>query len=350
LKNRRWILYLMVVVALVALVLYARNRIHFNWSVFVEQLKLADWRKIGVGIALIWIAYGLRAIRWSVFLRPIKPVSPWKLVGSQVIGFTAVALFGRLADLARPYLVARRTQLPLSGQIAVYTLERMFDFGTVALIFSSVLLFSPHRHELPRPDLIHKAALAGLLATIALAIFAIMARVSGHVVAVAAGKSIGLLSKSFGATVEQKILDFRDGLNAIGSLTDLLLVMVISLVHWLLISFAYLVTARAFVASPPLATMTLAPCMLLMAASMGSSLLQLPILGWFTQIGLTAAAMEALFHVAAEPALGCGAVLLLVTFLSVIPLGLVWARFEHVSLKKISKESERAGSGHEAAI
>jgi hypothetical protein len=32
--------------------------------------------------------------------------------------------------------------------------------------------------------------------------------------------------------------------------------------------------------------------------------------------------------------------LLIVTFMSVIPLGLIWARLEHVSIKKISQESE----------
>jgi glycosyltransferase 2 family protein len=343
LKNKRWILWLVVAIAVVALALFARGRIHFDWHIFVKQLKLADWRKIGIGVALIWLAYGVRAVRWSVLLRPTKKVSPFKLIGSQVIGFTAVALFGRLADLVRPYLVSRRTQLPLSSQIAVYTVERMFDFGMLAVIFSVVLLFSPDRGSLPRPDLVHKAAIGGLLGTVALAIFAMLARVSGKAVAGAVGKTLGLFSASLGESAREKILGFRDGLNAIGSVGDFLLVVGLSLIHWLMIAYAYLVTTQAFVASPQLAGMTLARCMLLMAASMGSSILQLPILGWFTQIGLTAAAMEALFHVASEPALGCGAVLLLVTFMSVIPLGLIWARIEHVSIKKVSEESEHAG-------
>jgi glycosyltransferase 2 family protein len=343
LKNKRWILWLVIAIALIVIVLLARDRIHFDWRVFLDQLKLADWRKIGIGVALIWMAYGIRAVRWSVLLRPTKHVSPLKLVGSQVIGFTAVALFGRLADLVRPYLVSRRTQLPLSSQVAVYTVERMFDLGTVALIFSTVLLFSPDRASLPRPDLIHKAALAGLLATVALAAFAILARVAGKAVAAVVGKVFGMFSEKLGETVAEKILSFRDGLNVIGSGGEFLLVVVLSLVHWLLISYAYLESTRAFVAAPQLANMTLAKCMLLMAASMGSSLLQLPVVGWFTQIGLTTAAMQALFHVAPEPALGCGAVLLLVTFMSVIPLGLIWSRIEHVSLKRVSEESEHAG-------
>jgi hypothetical protein len=341
--KKNWILWLVVLVALVAFALWARHRIHFQWDVFLQQLKLADWTRIGVGIGLIWLAYVLRAIRWSIFLRPTKRVSPFALIGSMVIGFTGVALFGRLADLVRPYLVSRRTQIPLSAQIAVYTVERMFDMGAMALIFSTVLLFSPDRHSLPRPDLMNKAALGGLLVAVFLALFTVVVRISGKVVAQLAGRAFGALSPKLGTQVEEKILGFRDGLNAIGSTGDLLLVVIISLVHWGMIATAYLETTRAFVADPVLSNLNLSQCMLLMAASMGSSLVTLPILGWFTQIGLTTTAMQVFFKVAWEPALGCGAVLLLVTFLSVIPLGLIWARIEQVSLKKVTEESEHAG-------
>jgi endonuclease/exonuclease/phosphatase (EEP) superfamily protein YafD len=83
--------------------------------------------------------------------------------------------------------------------------------------------------------------------------------------------------------------------------------------------------------------------MVLMASSLLASGFQLPVLGWFTQIGLIAAAMTSFFAVAPEPATACSATLLVVTFLSIIPIGLIWAQFEHVSLRKISAESEHAG-------
>ena len=41
----------------------------------------------------------------------MKRVSVFALLGPQVIGFTGVALFGRLADLVRPYLIARRVKV-----------------------------------------------------------------------------------------------------------------------------------------------------------------------------------------------------------------------------------------------
>jgi hypothetical protein len=53
--------------------------------------------------------------------------------------------------------------------------------------------------------------------------------------------------------------------------------------------------------------------------------------------------MSSFFSVAPEPAAACAATLLLVTFLSIIPVGLIWSRFEHISLRKITVESEHAG-------
>ncbi|MFY9938805.1 MAG: lysylphosphatidylglycerol synthase transmembrane domain-containing protein [Silvibacterium sp.] len=342
-KNKGWILWLAMAIALVALVLVARQRIHFDWRVFTEQLKLADWRRIGIAVALIWAAYGMRAVRWSVFLRPTKHVSPLKLVGSQVIGFTAVALFGRLADLVRPYLVARRTKLTVGSQIAVYTVERMFDLGAMALIFSLTLLLAPDRNTLPHHELMVRVAKVSFAVTLALAIFAVFVRISGGVLAAFTEKTIGALSPGIAKSAADKIRAFRDGLDTLASFGDFLLAFGVSLAMWAMIALAYLETMWAFVSSPELLHMTLARCMVLMAASMGGSIFQLPVIGWFTTILATSATMHGWLGVAAEPALGCGAVLLGVTFLSVIPLGLIWAQFEHVSLKKVAEESEHAG-------
>ena len=66
------------------------------------------------------------------------------------------------------------------------------------------------------------------------------------------------------------------------------MVVVLSLAMWGMIGGAYLQTAHAFVDTPELAGLTFSRTMLLMAASIGGSLLQLPIIGWFTQIAVTA--------------------------------------------------------------
>jgi uncharacterized protein (TIRG00374 family) len=339
-KRLPWIV---LVLALAVGVYLLRDRIHFDWHTFATQLRLADWRLFGIGVALIWLGYVLRAVRWGLFLKPTKQVGAFSLLGTQVIGFTAVALFGRLADLVRPYLVSRRTGIPLSSQVAVYTVERMFDMGSVALIFAVVLLFAPDRHTLPHPEIINRTALAALVVVVAFVCFALFVRAAGRQVANLFGKVLGSLSPKLGESVREKILAFRDGLNAIQSVADFLKAFTLSIVMWLMIAYAYLETTRAFSASPQLAGMTLSRCMLLMAASTAGSIIQLPVIGWFTQIGIVAQTMQRLFDVAPEPALGAGAMLLVVTFMSIIPLGLIWSRFEHVSLNKLTEESEQAG-------
>lgn len=339
-KKNHWILGLVAVVAVVALLVWGRDRMHFDFGVFRSQLAMADWGKIGIATACIYAGYVFRSVRWALLVRHSKKVPPFALLGTQVIGFTAVALIGRVADPVRPYLVSKKTGLPLSSQIAVYIVERMFDLGSMALIFSVVLLTA---HEvLPHPELLMKVAKTGLLGTAVLAAFTVMVRLAGGAVAAFMEKILGMVSHKLGHSVGQKIRTFRTGLDTMRSFTDFGAATALSLGMWIVISVAYLETTRAFVASPQLASMTLPKCMVLMASSMVASGFQLPILGWFTQIGIVAAAMSSFFSVATEPATACATTLLLVTFISIIPVGLIWAQFEQVSLRKITVESEHA--------
>jgi hypothetical protein len=78
-----------------------------------------------------------------------------------------------------------------------------------------------------------------------------------------------------------------------------------------------------------------------MAASMVGSVVPIPIVSWFAQILVLQQTMQRLYGVQAETALACGAAITLVTFLCVVPAGLLWSRFEHVSLKQVSEESEQ---------
>jgi glycosyltransferase 2 family protein len=345
--KRNGILWLVGVVALTVLVYLFRNKVHFDWAMFWQQLRFVSVGHIVAGIALIYATYWLRAVRWAVFVSPTKKVSAASLLGSQFIGFTAVALFGRLADLTRPYLVARRVGLPLTSQVAVYTIERMFDLGAAAVIFSCALAFTPK--DLPHHDVFVRAGVLSMGATLAIAVFAGAIRMAGGAVAGFARGTVGLVSKSAGESISTKVLGFRDGLNALSSVWDFAVVVVLSLAMWGMIGFAYLETAHAFRNTPELSSLTFSRTMLLMAASIGGSLLQLPVIGWFTQIAVTATAMHTFYGAPIEAATACGAMLLVVTFLCIIPAGFIYSQVEHVSLKRVAQESEVAGAAVETA-
>jgi uncharacterized membrane protein YbhN (UPF0104 family) len=345
--KRNGILWLMGVVGLGVLVYLFRSRVHFDWTMFWQQLRYVSVGHIIAGIVLIYGTYWLRAVRWAVFVSPTKKVSSASLLGSQFIGFTAVALFGRLADLTRPYLVSRRVGLSLSSQVAVYTIERMFDLGAAAIIFSCALAFTPK--DLPHHEVFVRSGVLSMAATLAIAAFAGAIRVAGGAVAGFARNTVGLVSKSAGESISTKILGFRDGLNALSSVRDFGVVVVLSLAMWGVIGLAYLETVHAFGNTPELVSLTFSRTMLLMAASIGGSLVQLPIIGWFTQIAVTATAMHTFYGAPIEAATACGAMLLVVTWLCIIPTGFIYSQVEHVSLKRVAQESEAAGAAVETA-
>ncbi len=340
-KPKKIVLYVVVLAALVALGFVIHKRVHFEWSVFANQIRHVNGTHVLLALLAIYLNYVIRGIRWAYFLRPTKKVPAFSLVGSQVIGFTAVAIFGRLADLVRPYLIAKRTNLVLSSQIAVYTVERMFDLGSMALIFSVVLLFAPDRATLPHHEGLQKSAIAGLAVTVFLAVFAFAVHWSGLAVANLAEKTLGSLSPKLGAGVATKIREFREGLNALDGFGSFLIAACLSLVMWVSVTMSYFEVARSFVASPELSGMTLARVVVLQASSLAGSIVQLPVIGWFTNIGVVSATMQTLFHVQAEPALGCSTLILLIVSMGIVPVGLIWSRFEHVSLKRVSEESEQ---------
>lgn len=336
-KPKQLILTLAAVLVTLALLVYASHRTHFQWGVLAEQVHHVRWFNILLGMALIYGAYLVRAARWTIFLRPTQRFPLLYLLGTQVIGFTAVALLGRVADLTRPYLVARRTRLPIALQIAIYTVERMFDASSMAIIFSLALLLAPDRATLPHKQIAINVARGALLASLALIVFAVAIRLSGEGIARTLEAK---LPHKLASAIAHKVRGFKEGLHAVSSPAALLQGAALSLLMWVMISGAYLTTVHAFIGSPILVSMTLARSVILMAASMAGSVVPIPIVSWFAQILVLQQAMQQIFGVRPEPALACGTGLTFVTFLCVIPVGLLWSRFEKISLKQVSEESE----------
>ena len=121
-----------------------------------------------------------------------------------------------------------------------------------------------------------------MILTVAGALFLVIVRLSGGVVAAFLERAFSVFSEKLGRAVGDKIRTFRTGLDTMRSFSDFAAVASLSVAMWVLIAISYLETTQAFVASPPLASMTLAKCVLLMVASGGASVVQLPVVGWFT--------------------------------------------------------------------
>src|SRR5580658_4049915 len=100
-----------------------------------------------------------------------------------------------------------------------------------------------------------------------------------------------------------------------------------------------------------MAAMSVTKVLLLMGASMIGSMVQLPGVGGGSQLA-TISALDHVFDIVPkELTVSCGIMLWLVTFVAVVPIGLLLSHHERLSLRKLSAESaqaEKAGAAEHA--
>ena len=337
--RKRLLITSAVVVVLVALVvLQAHAYRKFDWSAFGQEIAQVNWWMILAAVGVVHLADALRAVRWSIFLKPVKRISPVKLLAAQYIGFSGLALLGRPGEFIRPYVIARRARLSFASQVAVWTIERIFDMSAVAIILACDLLFAETLRTFPQYDSIRAGGilLISLVGVGALVAFVIW-KYGGQI---AARLEANHHPSHMRHRIAFRIRSFGEGLHTIHDLTSFFALAALSLSIWMLIASAYWLVLHSY-SDPELTTLSLVHAVLLMAGSVAGGILQLPVVGGGSQLA-TINLLLYLFNVnpdQPELATSAGILLWLVTFMSVLPLGLILARLEHVSLRKISSES-----------
>jgi hypothetical protein len=86
----------------------------------------------------------LRSWRWGIILSPLEKIDQLSLFSVTNVGFFAiVAIPARIGELARPYLITKKSQIKMSAALGTVFVERIFDCLAVLAIFFSVLLLIP---------------------------------------------------------------------------------------------------------------------------------------------------------------------------------------------------------------
>jgi uncharacterized protein (TIRG00374 family) len=343
--DKKRILASVIVFLILAVLVYLQYR-HwqsFDWGTFWSQTHRIKKVHVLHGIALVYIAYVLRAWRWKIFLMPVRPKTKVAdLVPSMMIGFTGLALLGRAGEFIRPYLVARRTDLPFSSQLAVWAVERTFDIGAFAVLIVLAIFLPSALQSIPHPEYYRQFRDAGflLIAGVAgAAVGAVLVSRSGEAIAKWIEGRFAHRSSKFGHWLAQMVREFGIGLNTIHGPLALLGLAVLSIVIWYITALAYQEVTHSY--GVDALEIPVSQLLILMGASMAGSMLQLPAVGGGSQMA-TIATLSAVFDVPPEMAASCGILLWLVTFASVVPTGLFLAHRERLSLRKLSVESHRA--------
>ncbi|HEY5176656.1 MAG TPA: lysylphosphatidylglycerol synthase transmembrane domain-containing protein [Terriglobales bacterium] len=337
-NKKRTLIFGIVLIALCLLIyLQIRAWKTFDWHMFWSRTEHIDWLYVFYGLALTYFAYVLRAVRWRIFLKPVRKTTTVRLLAPQFVGFAALALLGRAGEMIRPYIIAKKERLTFTSQIAVWGVERIFDMGSFAVLLA-VSFLSPDLRALPFYHGLRDAAFALIVLVGALCVGAFVVRRWGDRVGQFLHDLFVGFAPKFAHHVREKVRSFSDGLATIQDLSSALQLTGISILMWVLIAVAYYAVTHAYPGE--LRSLTLPHQVVLMGASMVGSMLQLPAVGGGSQLA-TISMLSSGFGIEKELAVSCGILIWAITFMSVIPMGLLLARREHVSIRAVAEAEEK---------
>ena len=192
-------------------------------------------------IILIMFMQWLRSYRWGVMLQPMEKIDQLSLFSVTSVGFLAIASIpARIGELARPYLISKRSSIKMSSALGTILVERVFDSFTVLAIAIIILFFT----DLP-PWMIKSSIIFFLLALVMFCfiIFLILRRD-------AALKLInGILSKLPGKLahkIDELIHHFIDGFQIITNIKLFLYLFFLSALIWLVDVLAIYMLLESF--------------------------------------------------------------------------------------------------------
>jgi hypothetical protein len=335
---------LVTVLLFVVLVAFAVRKVQtspewqdFDFARFSAALRQVDFRFLLLALVFIYSTYLLRSLRWREFLLPIKDTSVRNLLTATIIGFGGLALLGRPGELIRPYLISKKEDLPVSTQMAVWLIERIYDLSMVIILLSSVLYFSVQGQALGRQ---HPETAAHIRAGAAM----IIVMTLGGIVAIALyrrywASAVPWLASRMSFLPPQALNKgrttlehFGHGLSGVRSTRAFGMGLLYTLLVWACISGGYYLTLKAF--GRPLSEFTFVSTVVVMGFAIVGSMLQVPGIGGGTQV-FTILALTELFKVRPEMATSAALILWLLTFFAVVPPALVFLIHEGLSWRKL---------------
>ena len=311
----------------------------FSVSRFWANFREADWVWLGLAAGAIYGSYAVRALRWKIFLDPIKPDASFgNLLSATVVGFGAMGILGRPAEIVRPYLIARKEQTPISSQLAIWVIERSFD---MLILLAGLVLALGQMPIVPGgsaegwapglPGWWNPLTRVVGLTIVGLLVLLIVLRgyydeLSARLVV---GLRVRLHPRAGGHWAERlgrladKLALFGEGLHSLRKGRSLALTVLLSIANWTLIAFCF---HAVLVACVPQFDLGVIEGIVFMGLVMVGSMFQLPGIGGGVQVAAVLVLTE-LFGVPVEAASSTAVLIWFLSFIAVVlPAAVIMAR------------------------
>ena len=237
LRSLRFWLAFLVTALLVALFL---REIHPREM--ADALADVEWLFMAPAIAVLFVALYLRAMRWSILLRPLIRIPAYRLLTYAIIGYMANNLLpARTGEVVRAYVLGDRERISKMGAFGSIAVERLFDGSTLVLLLllsGALVGYGDRRLTLiaAASSLLFVAALAGFYA---LTYSEARARRVAHA-------AIRLLPRRFAERAEELAESLVTGLRSVHDVRTLTAVAVLSVAAWSVEAGAYAIIGIGF--------------------------------------------------------------------------------------------------------
>ena len=309
--------------------------VEFDWTLFYSTLVQVRWPWLAAATLIALASYFGRALRWAVMIRHLRPnPSLWGLFSATAIGFTGIVLFGRAGELIRPYLISAKEKVPFSSQMAAWLVERICDLLSALLIFGFALTQVGQAEAKLGPALQWVLRVGGTLAAIvgaACVLLFILLRQSSGMVRQRLLDAVAFLPDKWRGRVEELTESFVLGVECTRSSSGLYLLAAYTALEWGLIVLCYVAVCRAF---PAMEGFGLTDVLILIGFVAFGSLVQIPGIGGGVQIA-TVLVLTEVFHRPVEVASSVALMTYIITFIVIMPVGLVLLLHEGLNWRKL---------------
>jgi glycosyltransferase 2 family protein len=250
------------------------------------------------------------------------------------VGFTAVVLFGRAGEPVRPYLIARKTGVTFSSQIAAWVVERILDLLMVLAIFGIALTQISHSAVRPGPrvqTLVQAGgALAGFTALICLALLVGLSLFHGKVQR-RLMDTLAFLPENAASKIERFLAAFSEGMQSTRSSWYAFQLVAYSVLEWAFVTGGFYCMFRSV---PATSGLGLTDSVIVLGFVCFGSIVQIPGVGGGVQIA-TVLVLTQFYGLGLEAASGVALLWWVVCFVTIVPIGLALAFHEGINWRTL---------------
>lgn len=280
-------------------------------------------------LAIVFCVQLLRSFRWGLMLRPLERIDQMSLLSVTSVGFLAIiSLPVRLGELARPYLITKKSRIKMTAALGTILVERVCDSIAILVIFGVVLFFIPF---LP-PWLVRSALMVSLLTFLFMAamLFMLMKR---DAALKALAPWINRLPERFAGKIEGLFHQLIDGFKIFSDIRLLLLVVLLSVLIWMINAAAIYTLFHAFALNLSFTAAMVVMIILLIGIAIPAAPGFIGNWHYACILGLT------LFGISKTEALTFAVIYHFLSIGIVIVLGLIFLPFNKFSIADMKKEA-----------